>query len=118
MKKGIPIAYRVAIHCAAISLLSILIILIFCGCATSYRTIAATEAAVSAANSAYLDSVVTGQTKTNDVPKVEAAFNATQMALHAAAAAASAGASAPVPATLNQQAVDFTNLVNSVKGVK
>ncbi len=93
-------------------------VLIACTTTSQYKTIAATEQAVLASNAAYLDSVVTGQTKTNDVPKVEAAFNATQMALHTAAALAAGGSSAPVPATVNAQVESFTNLVNSVKGVK
>ena len=103
-----------------INLLLIYLVLIVVGCSTTtaYKTIATTEAAVLSANSAYLDSVVSGQTKTNDVPRVEQAFNATQMALHSAAALASGGANAPVPATVNTQVMDFTNLVNSVKGVK
>lgn len=88
------------------------------GCKTAYRSIATTEAIVHAANGAYLDSVVSGQTKTNDVPRVEAAYNATQLSLHTAAALASSGSSAPVPAAVNTQVIDFTNLVNSVKGVK
>ena len=84
---------------------------------TAYQTIAATEAAVSTANMAYLDSVVTGTVKTNGVPAVEAAFNDTQMALRAAAAIASGGSSAPVPATVLAKATAFTNTItiNSVK---
>ena len=84
---------------------------------TVYQTIAATEAAVSTANMAYLDSVVTGTVKTNGVPAVEAAFNDTQMALRAAAAIASGGSSAPVPATVLAKATAFTNTItiNSVK---
>lgn len=87
---------------------------------TSYETIASTEAAVLAANAAYLDSVVTGQTSTNSVPTVEAAFNDTQLALHAAAAAAQGGASAPVPPSVAVKASNFTNLaaVVSAQGKK
>lgn len=100
--------------------LSLVALTVFIGCSTTtaYKTIATTEAAVSSANSAYLDSVVTGQTRTNDVPRVEQAFNSTQMALHAAAAIASGGSGASTPPAVAAQASDFQNLVNSVKGVK
>lgn len=84
---------------------------------TSYQSIAATESAVLAANSAYLDQVVSGQVKTNGVPTVEAAFNDTQLALHTAAAIAAGGSSAAVPATVLAKATAFTNtiVVNSTK---
>lgn len=94
--------------------------LLLCGCATrtAYQSIAATETAVLAANAAYLDTVVTGQTSTNSVPMVEAAFNDTQLALHAAAVTASGGSSAPVPSATAVKAMNFTNLVNAVTGKK
>lgn len=103
-----------------ISLLSICVVLIVGACATktAFQTISATETAVLNANSAYLDSVVSGATPTNSVPQVEAAFNDTQLALHSAAAIASGGASAPVPAATATKAQSFTNLVNSVIGKK
>lgn len=81
----------------------------------AYQAISTTEAAVIAANSAFLDSVVTGRTPTNSVPKVEADFNALQLALHAAASVASGGASAPTPPALFVQATTFTNTINSVQ---
>jgi len=80
---------------------------------TAYQTIGATEAAVLAANGAYLDSVVIGVAPTNNVPKVEAAFNDTQLALRTAAALASGGLSAPVPATVLAKATAFTNTINA-----
>jgi len=82
---------------------------------TAYQTIGAAEAAVLAANSAFLDSVVTGLTPTNSVPQVEAAFNDTQMALHTAASIASGGNNAPIPTATNAKVMSFTNLVNTVK---
>ena len=85
---------------------------------TAYQTIGATEAAVSAANMAYLDLVVTGKTPTNNVPKVEAAFNDTQMALRTAASIASGGINAAVPLTVLTKATDFTNTINSATSGK
>lgn len=82
----------------------------------AYQTIGATEQAVLAANMAYLDSVVTGRTATNSVPTVEAAFNATQLALRSAAAVASGGTNAAVPATVMAQATAFTNVINTAQG--
>ena len=98
------------------------VLMTFIGCTTPsaqsviYQSIATTEAGVIAANAAYLDSVVTGITPTNSVPKVEAAFNDTQMALHTAASIASGGSSAPVSPAVFQKAVAFTNTINSVQG--
>lgn len=81
---------------------------------TAYQSISATETAVLNANAAYLDSVVSGVTPTNSVPTVEAAFNDTQLALHAAAVVASGGASAPVPAATAAKAQSFTNMVAQI----
>jgi len=85
---------------------------------TAYQTIGATEAAVSAANLAYLDLVVTGKSPTNNVPKVEAAFNDTQLALRTAASMASGGTSAAVPLAVLTKATDFTNTINSATSGK
>lgn len=81
------------------------------GCTTTsaYQTIAASETAVLKANSAYLDGVVSGVIPTNNVPQVEAAFNDTQLALHAAASVASGGMNAPVPAAVAVKVMNFTN---------
>ena len=85
------------------------------GCTTSqqttaFKTIGAAEAAVSSANHAYLDAVVTGQIPTNSVPQVEAAFNDTQLTLHTAAALASGGSNAPPPAVASAKATAFINM--------
>ena len=103
-------------------LASLSITLLVVGCAilgskTAFQSISATETAVILANKAYLDSVVTGAVKTNGVPVVEAAFNDTQLALHAAAAVASGGNNAPVPPTALAKATAFTNTItaNSIK---
>lgn len=90
------------------------------GCTTSqqtvaYKTIGASEAAVLAANSAYLDAVVTGVVPTNSVPQVERDFNDVQMALHLAAVTASGGANAPIPIAVNVKVMNFTNAVNVPK---
>ena len=87
--------------------------LIGCTTQTAYQTIAASETAVLNANAAYLDSVVSGITPTNGVPQVEAAFNETQLALHAAAAVASGGANAPIPTAVAVKVMNFTNNVNA-----
>lgn len=98
--------------------LLLIIPIVLLGCVTpsktAYQTIATAEAAVLAANSAYLDSVVLGHTPTNSVPSVEAAFNDTQLALRTAAALASGGNAAPIPAMTNAKVINFTNLANSV----
>lgn len=80
---------------------------------TAYQTIGTAEQAVISANGAFLDTVVTGQTPTNNVPKVEAAFNDVQLALHTAAVAASAGTNAPVSALLSQKVSAFIATANA-----
>lgn len=99
-------------------LLPLLFLLCLIGCTTSqqttaFKTIGTAEAAVINANRAYLDSVVTGQTPTNSVPTVEAAFNDTQLALHQAAAMASGGTNAPVPAVAQVKAQNFIGLTKA-----
>lgn len=104
-------------------LIPLLACLVLIGCTTSqqttaFKTIGTAEAAVIGANAGFLDSVVTGQTSTNAVPTVEAAFNATQLALHQAAALASGGTNAPPSPATAAQAQNFINLANSTKGFK
>ncbi len=82
---------------------------------TVFASLSAAEAVASAANSAYLDSVVSGKTPTNDVPRIESAFNDTQLALHAAAVLSSSGMKGIVPENVSAQVISFTNLVSSVK---
>lgn len=77
----------------------------------AYRSIGAAETVTITANQVFLDSVVAHTTPTNSVPQIEAAFNTTQMALHAAAIVASGGNNAPVPASVAAQVTQFTNAV-------
>jgi hypothetical protein len=86
-----------------------------CNTPRGYQTIAATETVVLNVNSAYLNAVVKGQIPTNNVPKVEAAFNDAQMALRLAAIVASGNANAPVPPDAKLRADSFVTLVNSQK---
>lgn len=99
----------------ALMAIAVAVILIGCATKTAYVSIATMELATLSANHAYLDRVFTGQIPTNSVPTVEAAFNDTQLALHAAAAIASGGSSAPIPPATLVKVSNFTNLVNSVK---
>ncbi len=101
-----------------LSIVLLALALVACKTTSSYQSIAATETLVLNANSAYLESVVSGQTRTNEVPVVEAAFNDIQMVLHSAAAIAQGGASAPVTPGVAGQANSFIALANSAKGRK
>jgi len=107
IKEEVVLLFGIAVCAFAIS----------CSTTSAFQTISATETSVLAANRIFLDQVVTGQVPTNNVPIVEAAFNDTQLALHAAAVAASGGGSAPVPAAVLTKATSFTNIVTSA-GVK
>ena len=80
-----------------------------------FQSISTTEIAVSNANKAFLDAVVSGNAPTNDVPVIEAAFNDVQTGLTLAAVVAKGGAQAAVPADLGLKAQNFINRANSTR---
>lgn len=90
------------------------------GCSTSqqtkeYKTVAATEASVAGAYSAYLDLVITGKVATNSVPRVSRAFNSFQAAALAAVVTRGLFATNAPPPDLLQAAADVMAIINSAK---
>lgn len=83
---------------------------------TTYNSLASTETTVSAAYSAYLDSVLKGQTSTNSVPQVSKVYNDVQTAITAAIAAAQYNPTNPAPQNVLDLANSLANLINQVKG--
>lgn len=83
------------------------------GCSTSQQrtavnTLRSTAEVTDAAFKAYLDGVLAGTIKTNDVPKVAAAYSTFQLAWNAAL----------VAATMNQNAVPTPDVANAASQVK
>lgn len=91
------------------------------GCSTSaqritYNTLASVGATANSAYSAYLDLVVKGSVKTNDVPKVSAAYNTFEMAFAAAISAAQFNPTNPAPANVTDLANNLLSAISAAKG--
>lgn len=98
----------------------LLTISILVGCTTTqqtteYKTVAAAEASVSGAYSAYLDLVVTGKITTNSVPRVSKAFNAFQATANGVVVTRGLFATNAPPPDLVQAAADAIAIINSAK---
>ncbi len=104
--------------CVLITSLMLFCTVTACNTTGSYKTIDSTATIVINANSVYLQGVVSGQIPTNNVPRVELAFNDTMMALKLAATVSSAGAKAPATPVLQTKAKAFVTYVNSQKPKK
>lgn len=99
----------------------LLTIAILAGCTTSqqtiqYKTIGATEAAVSGAFSAYVDLVAKGKIPTNSVPLVSRAFNGFQAAANTAVVSHNLSLTNLPPDDLVQIANNFILIVNAATG--
>lgn len=106
--------------CACVSLGAVM----FSGCGTAspqsiaITTIGALEKTVYDADKGYLTLVVTGNLPTNDVPKVNLAFNSFQKAAVLATVAASNSTNAFAPSSLMDDADAFVNLISTIEGKK
>lgn len=85
---------------------------------TAYTTLASSELAAKSSYDGYLDSVLSGQSRTNEVPLVSAAFNEFQAAMTIAVSAASGNTNALVTAGVAEASAKLFNLINSAKGKK
>lgn len=90
------------------------------GCATrgTYNTLAATEQAVRMSYDGYIDSVIHGQTRTNDLPIVAKSFDAFQASFAVAVDKASGDTNAPVTGDLSATAASLIKAITAAKGVK
>lgn len=90
------------------------------GCAGNvvYKTINSVELATNAAVGGYFDLVVSGQVRTNEVPKVTKAYDQFQIAIRKAIDAAQFNKNAPATPELIAQSTEILNTIAKEKGVK
>lgn len=93
------------------------------GCDTTgkrntYTTLASTEFAAKSSYDGYLDSVLSGQTRTNDVPIVSASFDEFQAVMRVAVNAASGNTNALVTADVAAASAKLFQKINAAKGKK
>lgn len=118
--------YAGGVYIGAGILLAIILaltLLAMSGCTTSqqrtaYTTLASTELAAKSSYDGYLDSVLSGQSRTNEVPLVSAAFNELQAAMAIAVNAASGNTNAFVTAPVAEASAKLFNAINAAKGKK
>lgn len=93
---------------------------VLAGCATrgTYNTLAATEQAVRLSYDGYIDSVIHGQTRTNDLPIVAKSFDAFQASFAVAVDKASGDTNAPVTGDLSAAAASLIKAITSAKGLR
>lgn len=98
----------------------ILFLSLLIGCATrgTFTTIAATDKATTLAYDGYVDSVIRGETRTNNLPIISKAFDAVKAAERVAIDRASGNTNAPVTGEFSAAAASFINQINNEKGVK
>lgn len=85
---------------------------------TTYTTLASTELAAKSSYDGYLDSVLQGQTRTNEVPLIAATFNEFQAAMAIAVTAASGDTNALVTADIAAKSAKLIQQINAAKGKK
>jgi len=89
-------------------------------CATrgTYTTLAATEQAVRLSYDGYIDSVIQGQTRTNDLPTVAKSFEAFQASFRVAVDKASGDTNAPITGDLSAAAASLIKALTTAKALK
>lgn len=90
------------------------------GCATrgTYTTLASTELAVKSSYDGYLDSVIKGESRTNEVPVIAKSFDAFQAGFRVAVDKASGDKNAPVTADVSTLAATVLQAIVTAKGIK
>lgn len=88
-----------------------------CGRGT-YTSLASTEQAVVQAYRGYTDSVIKGETRTNDLPMVAQSFNAFQASFRAAVSSASGDTNAPVSSDVATAASSIIQAIHTAQGKK
>jgi len=82
----------------------------------TYTTLASTEQAVVLSYDGYLDSVIRGETKTNDLPLVAKSFDAFQASMRLAVDRASGNTNAPITGDLSTAAANLIQQIQKSKG--
>lgn len=99
-------------------LLFLLCVALSCATRGTYNTIAATHAAVKSSYDGYMDSVIRGETRTNDVPIISKGFNLFLSAERVAIDAAQGNTNGPVTADMAAKAGALITDINTKKGLK
>ncbi len=86
-----------------------------CGSRGTYNTLASTEKAAVLAYDGYVDSVIKGQTRTNDFPAVAKSFDLFQASFRTAVDAASGNTNAPVTGDLSLKLSALTQQIATAK---
>lgn len=84
----------------------------------TYTTLASTEQAVVLSYDGYVDSVIKGQTRTNDLPTIGASFNAFQASFKAAVDAAAGNSNSVVTADVANAAATIIKAITTAEGIK
>lgn len=87
------------------------------GCQTrgTYNTLAATEKAVVMSYDGYVDSVIRGQTRTNEMPTIAKSFDLFQASFRTAVDAASGNTNATVTGDLSTKAATLIQQITTAK---
>jgi len=90
------------------------------GCATrgTYTTLASTEQAVKLSYDGYVDSVISGKSRTNDLPVIAKSFDAFQASFAVAVDKASGDTNAPITGDLSVAAANLLKAITTATGVK
>lgn len=81
----------------------------------TYTTLASTEKAVVLSYDGYLDSVIRGQSRTNELPLISKSFDLFQAAFRTAVDAASGNTNAPVTGDLSTKAANLIQQITTAK---
>lgn len=81
----------------------------------TYTTLASTERAVVLAYDGYVDSVISGQTRTNELPTIAKSFDLFQAAFRTTVDAASGNTNAPVTGDLSTKAAALIQQITTAK---
>lgn len=98
----------------------ILFLALLIGCATrgTYTTLASTEQAVKMSYDGYVDSVIRGETRTNEMPVIAKSFDAFQASFQVAVDKASGNTNAPITGDLSTAAANILRAITTAKGIK
>lgn len=121
IKKRRRIGLGLEVGAAVLFVIIIALLFAVFGCGTTgqrntYTTIAATDRAVTLSYDGYVDSIIRGQTKTNDLPAISQGFNLFKAAERTAIDAAQGNSGAPPSPELSRQAGDLLQRITNSKG--
>ena len=95
--------------------LALLYLALGCAGRGTYTTLASTEKAVVMSYDGYVDSVIKGQTRTNELPVIAKSFDMFQAAFRTAVDAASGNTNGPVTGDLSTKAANLIQQITTAK---